>query len=182
MKKKMVGFIAIFLLSFLASKAQLLAFPTAEGAGKFVTGGRGNIAVAPTVLIVSSLTDNSAAANTPGTFRYACTKSGFAQRIIVFRISGTIHLYAPLTLNRANTTIAGQTAPGEGICIADHPVKVSANNIIIRYMRFRLGDKNQAATLGNDDALDGVGVQKVIIDHCSTSWSNDEACTFYGGD
>ena len=182
MKKKYLVLISFLVISFSVIKAQLLAFPTAEGAGKFVTGGRGTITSAPTVLIVTSLIDNSTAANTPGTFRYACTKSGFVQRIIVFRITGTIHLYAPLTLNRANTTIAGQTAPGEGICIADHPVKVSANNIIIRYMRFRLGDKNQAATLGNDDALDGVGVQKVIIDHCSISWSNDEACTFYNGD
>jgi len=162
--------------------AQLAAFPTAEGAGKFVTGGRGAGVAAPTVLEVTTLTDNAAAANTPGTFRYACTKSNFAQRIIVFRVSGTIHLYAALTLNRANTTIAGQTAPGEGICIADYPVKVSASNVIIRYMRFRLGDKNQAASLGNDDALDGVGAQRVIIDHCSVSWSNDEACTFYSGD
>lgn len=162
--------------------AQLPAFPTAEGAGKFVTGGRGTSAAAPTVLEVTSLADNSSAANTPGTFRYACTKSGFAQRIIVFRVSGTIHLYAALTLNRANTTIAGQTAPGEGICLADYPVKVSASNIIIRYLRFRLGDKNQAASLGNDDAFDGVGAQRVIIDHCTMSWSNDEACTFYSGD
>ncbi|MBL0358190.1 MAG: T9SS type A sorting domain-containing protein [Chitinophagaceae bacterium] len=165
-----------------AAMAQLPAFPTAEGAGKFVSGGRGTIVAAPTVLEVTSLVDNPAAANTPGTFRYACTKSGFAQRVIVFRVSGIIHLYAALTLNRANTTIAGQTAPGEGICLADYPVKVSASNVIIRYMRFRLGDKNQAASLGNDDALDGVGAQRVIIDHCSISWSNDEACTFYSGD
>jgi hypothetical protein len=162
--------------------AQLPSFPTAEGAGKFVSGGRGTAMVAPTVLEVTSLVDNSTAANTPGTLRYACTKSGFAQRIIVFRVSGTIHLYAALTLNRANTTIAGQTAPGEGICLADYPVKVSANNLIIRYVRFRMGDKNQAASLGNDDALDGVGAQRVIIDHCTMSWSDDEACTFYSGD
>lgn len=162
--------------------AQLIAFPTAEGAGKNVSGGRGNITTAPTVIEVTSLIDNSTAANTVGTFRYACTKSGFTNRIIVFRISGTIHLYAALTLNRSNTTIAGQTAPGEGICVADYPVKVGATNVIIRYLRFRLGDKNQAASMGNDDALDGVGAKKVIIDHCTMSWSNDEACTFYSGD
>ncbi len=164
------------------AKAQLTAFPTAEGAGKFVRGGRGTPAVAPTVLEVTTLDDNAASANTPGTLRYACTRSGFNNRIIVFRVSGTIRLYAPLTLNRANTTLAGQTAPGEGICIADHPVRVSANNIIIRYLRFRLGDRYQAATLGNDDALSGTGVRNLIIDHCSISWSNDEACTFYSGD
>lgn len=165
------------------SSAQLTAFPTAEGAGKFVTGGRGaNTSVAPTVLEVTTLVDNASSATTPGTFRYACTRSGFAQRIIVFRVSGTIHLYAALNINRSNTTIAGQTAPGEGICIADHPVRVSAGNVIIRYLRFRLGDKNQAASNGNGDGLEGVGAQRVIIDHCSISWSNDEACTFYNGD
>jgi len=163
-------------------QAQLTAFPGAEGAGKFVRGGRGTLSVAPTVLEVTTLDDNSSSANTPGTLRYACTRSGFANRIIVFRVSGTIRLFAPLTLNRANTTIAGQTAPGEGICIADHPVRVSANNIIIRYLRFRLGDRNQAATNGNDDAISGTGVRNLIIDHCSVSWSNDEAFTFYSGD
>jgi hypothetical protein len=162
--------------------AQLLAFPTAEGAGKFVSGGRGNGLAAPAVFEVTTLDDNAASSATVGTLRYACTKSGFAQRIIVFRVSGTIHLYNSLSINRANTTIAGQTAPGEGICIADHPVKVTANNVIIRYLRFRLGDKNQAASIGNDDALSGLGVRKVIIDHCSISWSNDEACSFYNGD
>ncbi len=183
------------------STAQLLAFPTAEGAGKFTTGGRS----ATTIYIVNSLIDNASSGTTSGTFRYACT-NGSAARIIVFRVSGTIHLASPLSL-KANTTIAGQTAPGEGICIADFPVQIAASNIIVRYLRFRLGDKNQLITTpancglpvtpfasnpsciptanasGNDDAFgdNGGGRANIIIDHCSVSWSNDEAFTIYKG-
>src|SRR4051794_6605298 len=95
---------ALFIAFTNAAVAQLPAFPTAEGAGKFVTGGRGNAAAPPVVLEVTTLVDDATASATPGTFRYACTKSGFAQRIIVFRVSGTIHLYNSLSLNKANTT------------------------------------------------------------------------------
>ncbi len=183
-----IFFILFILVSFSArqSTAQLIAFPGAEGAGKFVTGGRGSAAVAPKIFEVTSLVDNASAATTPGTLRYACTNNSPSapNRIIVFRVSGTIHLYANLNISRANTTIAGQTAPGGGITIADYPVYLSANNIIVRYMRFRLGDKNQAASLGNDDAFgdNGSGKSKLMIDHCTASWSNDEALTIYSGD
>ena len=200
-----------FLLSLLLfasysySTAQLISFPTAEGFGKFTSGGRGTASVAPTIYEVTKLTDDG----TAGTFRYACTNNSpvAANRIVVFRISGTIHLTSILSLTRANTTIAGQTAPGEGICIADYPVYLGANNIIIRYLRFRLGDKNQLVTTpancgipvapfsanpscvptpnasGNDDAFgdNGGGRSNIIIDHCSISWSNDEAFTIYKG-
>ncbi len=201
---------SIFLVSFficfcIVSKAQLLAFPTAEGAGKFVTGGRGSAATAPTIFEVTKLTDDGSV----GTLRYACTNNSpaAANRIIVFRVAGTIRLTSALTLTRANTTIAGQTAPGDGICIADYPVYLGVNNIIIRYIRFRLGDKNQLKTTpancgipvtpfaatpsciptanasGADDAFgdNGNGRTNIIIDHCSMSWSNDEAFTFYKG-
>ena len=175
----LVSLMAVFPFS---SKAQLLAFPTAEGAGKFVTGGRGSVATAPTVYEVTNLTD----VNTVGSFRYACT-NGTASRIVVFRVSGTIHLTSTLVV-KANTTIAGQTAPGEGICIADKPVQLGGNNIIIRYMRFRLGDKYQNLGMvngsGDDDAFgdNGGGRQKVIIDHCTAGWSDDESFTIYRGD
>ncbi len=166
--------------------AQLLSFPGAEGAGKFVSGGRGNVSTAPKVFEVTSLVDNASSANTPGTLRYAVTNNSpsVPNRIIVFRVSGTIRLYAQLNLSRANTTIAGQTAPGGGITIADYPVYISNNNIVIRYIRFRLGDKNQAAVLGNDDAFgdNGSPRQKIMIDHCTMSWSNDEVTSIYDGD
>lgn len=169
-----------------AVPAQLLSFPGAEGAGKWVTGGRGTVATAPKVFEVTSLLDDGSA----GTFRYACTNNSPSapSRIIVFRVSGTIHLTSKLSLNRANTTIAGQTAPGGGICIADYPVTIGANNMIIRHMRFRLGDKNQNLGMvngsGDDDAFgdNGGGRSNIIIDHCSVSWSSDEALTIYKGD
>jgi len=163
------------------SDAQLPAFPGAEGAGAYTTGGRGTSTVPTTVFIVTSLYDTLA----PGTLRYALNKSA-VHRTIVFQVSGTIHLKSALKLNKANTTIAGQTAPGGGICIADYPVAITANNIIVRYIRFRLGDKNQnlgrVDGSGDGDALDGTGYKNIVIDHCSMSWSNDEACTFYSGD
>lgn len=83
---------------------------------------------------------------------------------------------------RSNTTIAGQTAPGDGICIADKPLTIAGDNIIIRYIRVRLGDRLQQAVNGNDDAMSGTGRKNIIIDHCSMSWSNDEAFTIYDGD
>ena len=117
--------------------------------------------------------------NTIGSFRYAVTNgSTVANRTVIFRVSGTIRLTSPLTLNRANTTIAGQTAPGDGICIADYPVTISANNIIIRYLRFRMGDKANVAA-SDYDALGGRGRNNVIIDHCSVSWGIDETLSFY---
>lgn len=162
-------------------QAQLPSFPGAEGAGSFTSGGRGTTASPTKVFEVTTLYDSVM----PGSLRYALTQSA-ASRTVVFRVSGTIHLKSPLKIGKANTTIAGQTAPGGGICLADYPVSVSANNVIIRYMRFRMGDKNQnlgkVNGSGDDDALDGVGYQNIIIDHCSISWSDDEACTFYRGD
>ncbi len=192
------------------STAQLQAFSTAEGAAKFVTGGRGNTTTAPTIMVVTRLDDPTPITTlVPGTFRHACLNNSPStpNRIIVFRVSGTIRLNGPISMNRANTTIAGQTAPGDGICIADYPVTINADNMIIRYLRFRLGDKNQLKTTptncgipitpfasnpsciptanasGNDDAFgdNGGGKNNIIIDHCSVSWSNDEAFTMYKG-
>ncbi|UEG49501.1 T9SS type A sorting domain-containing protein [Ferruginibacter lapsinanis] len=165
-----------------SSRAQQIAFPTAEGMGKYTTGGRGTSTVPTTVYEVTNLLDD----NQPGCFRYAATKSGPAYRTIVFRVSGTIHLTSKISLNRPNTTIAGQTAPGDGICIADYPVSISADNLIIRYIRFRLGDKNQnlgkVNGSGNDDTFGGTGHKNIIVDHCTMSWSDDEAFSIYDGD
>ncbi|UOR03628.1 T9SS type A sorting domain-containing protein [Hymenobacter aerilatus] len=164
-----------------AAHAQQVAFPGAEGAGRFTTGGRGTASAPTTVFEVTNLNDD----NNPGSLRYALSQPA-AARTIVFRVSGTVHLASPLKINKANTTLAGQTAPGNGICIADFPMSLSANNLIVRYMRFRLGDRNQNKGMvdgsGNDDAFGGLNVSNIIVDHCSISWSSDEAFTIYGGD
>lgn len=154
-------------------KEKAIAFPAAEGYGKYTTGGRGG-----KVLIVSNLNDSG-----EGSFRKAAIANG--KRIIVFAISGTIHLETNLAI-KGDVTIAGQTAPGDGICIADYPVGLSGNNIIIRYLRFRMGDKNQNKGMipgsGHDDALSASRRSNIIIDHCSISWSTDECFSVYGGD
>lgn len=106
-------------------------------------------------------------------------------RIIVFAVAGTIHLDKRLNI-AGNVTIAGQSAPGDGICIADKPVVLSGDNIIIRHLRFRLGDKYQRGGMvdgnGADDALGGLRRKNILIDHCSLSWSTDEVMSIYAGD
>lgn len=166
----------------LSSSAQLPAFPGAEGYGKYTTGGRGSAAVPTTVFEVTNLNDD----NNPGSLRYAVSNGGSSLvRTVVFRVSGTIHLTSQLII-RSNTTIAGQTAPGGGICLADRPVVISGDNVILRYVRIRMGDRYQNLGMvdgsGGDDALGNLGGKKIIIDHCSISWSSDEALTIYRGD
>ncbi len=151
-----------------------IAFPGAEGFGKYTTGGRGG-----KVLIVSNLNDKG-----PGSFREAAEAKG--KRIIVFSVAGTIHLESNLNIS-GDVTIAGQSAPGEGICIADYNVKINGSNSIIRYLRFRMGDRYQGLKgmvdgSGGDDAVNIGRVKNVIIDHCSMSWSTDEVFSAYGGD
>jgi pectin methylesterase-like acyl-CoA thioesterase len=156
--------------------AQQVSFPGAEGAGRFTSGGRGTPTTLTTVFEVTNLNDD----NNPGSLRYALSQPA-TYRTVVFRISGTIRLTSALNI-RANTTIAGQTAPGDGICVADKPLVVNGDNIIVRYIRVRLGDRYQQAVNGNDDAMSGTGRKNIIIDHCTMSWSDDEAFTIYDGD
>jgi len=161
------------LFAFLSNSiaAQTPAFPSAEGFGMFTTGGRGG-----EVIHVTTLEDGTQ----KGTFRYACNQN--KKRTIVFDVSGTIHLTSELKLSKDNVTIAGQSAPGDGICIADYPFVVSANNVIIRFLRFRLGNKalKDNASAHEGDGLGGMDKKNVIIDHCSVSWSIDECLSVYG--
>ncbi|HEV8286034.1 MAG TPA: pectate lyase [Chitinophagaceae bacterium] len=150
-----------------------IAFPGAEGFGKYTTGGRGG-----KIFIVSNLNDDG-----PGSFRDAVEAK--EKRIIVFAASGTIHLNSKLSI-KGDVTIAGQTTPGDGICLADNSVSLGGDNIIVRYLRFRMGDKYQKGGMvdgnGGDDAFGGTHRKNIIIDHCSMSWSTDEVFSVYAGD
>lgn len=163
--KKLLS-ILICLLAALATQAQQpLAFPGAEGYGKHTAGGRGG-----RVITVTNLNDNG-----EGSFRAAVEQRG--ARIVVFAVDGTIELKSPLRIEHDSITIAGQSAPGSGICLKDYPLVVNASEVIVRYIRVRVGDRHRL----DSDGLGGgrYGQKNVILDHLSVSWSIDECLSIY---
>ncbi|MDR3219325.1 MAG: polysaccharide lyase [Dysgonamonadaceae bacterium] len=139
------------------------AFPGAWGAGMFTTGGRGGAVIA-----VTNLNDNG-----PGSLRAALEKEG--PRIVVFRIAGTIKVDKDLNINHPDITIAGQSAPGDGICIAG-TLNINTHNVIIRHLRVRRG---VPAGGQGDDNIGGNPSRNIIVDHCSTAWGMDENISLY---
>ena len=144
--------------------AQQIAFPTAEGFGAYSKGGRGG-----QVLYVTNLNDSGT-----GSLRWAIQQEG--PRTVVFAISGTIELKKRLDIENPYLTIAGQTAPGDGICLKGETVKILTHDIIIRYIRVRLGDGKfgEGGTNQGKDAIDISIGEDIIVDHCSAGWSLDE--------
>ncbi|QGH36697.1 hypothetical protein GI584_22735 [Gracilibacillus salitolerans] len=145
-----------------ASEQQVPAFPGAEGFGKYTTGGRGG-----EVYIVTNVNDSG-----PGSLRDAVSESN---RTVVFEVSGNILLDSPLYIQGDNITIAGQTAPGDGITVTNHSTYIEGNNIIIRYMRFRMGDRTESTA----DAFSARNRSDLIVDHSSMSWGVDEIASAY---
>ena len=151
-----------------------------QGGASSTTGGKGG-----TIYIVTTLSDSINPADNksvPGTFRYAIEQG--EARIVIFNVAGTIHLKKPLTLSKGNITIAGQSAPGDGICIADYPLLIKgANNVIIRFLRFRLGNESLKIDKNTDyDAISVNDSKNVVLDHLSCSWSVDECVSCYGNE
>lgn len=141
------------------------AFPGAEGFGSTTPGGRGG-----RVIFVTNLNDAG-----PGSFRAACEEEG--PRIVIFRVSGLITLASPIVIKNPYVTIAGQTAPGDGICVRNYSFVIATHDVIVRYLRSRLGDLSAQEA---DSITLASGAENVILDHCSATWSIDEVLSLAG--
>ena len=161
--KKFYSGMVVLITFVVSSYAQQLAFPTAEGYGKYTKGGRGG-----EVYLVTNLNDSG-----KGSLREAIDAEG--PRTVVFQVSGNVELESPISIKNPYITIAGQTAPGDGICLKNHPLSIDADQVIVRYLRVRPGDVS-----GKDyDAVGGRFFKNAIIDHVSASWSVDECMSIY---
>jgi hypothetical protein len=145
-------------------QSDILAFPGAEGGGAHSFGGRGG-----KVYVVTSLADSG-----PGTLRWACEQGG--ARIIVFNVAGIIRIKSPIIVRAPYISIEGQTAPGDGVCLAGETFWINTHDVIIRFMRFRRGETNVGR---RDDAIGGNPVGNIMIDHVSASWGLDENMSIY---
>jgi len=164
MKKTLLTLLAAVFTLAATAQDQAPAFPGAEGHGRYVTGGRGG-----TVIHVTNLNDS-------GTGSLRAAVNGSSKKTIVFDVGGIIELKSDLKIG-ANTTIAGQTAPAPGITVRYYTIRPDANNVIVRFIRFRRGeekDVNEGA-----DAIWTRNYTGIIFDHCSFSWSIDEVASFY---
>lgn len=151
---------------------ELISFPGADGYGRFTTGGRMIDGRGSKVYYVTRLDDS----NEEGTFRWAATTGDDTPRTILFKVAGTIYITSRFSV-KPNTTIAGQTAPGGGICLAGYQLKLQSNSIV-RHIRFRAGDlPNKSMSM-----LDVENVQNIVLDHCTFSWSMEENLTMYDCD
>ena len=145
-------------------QSNLLAFPGAEGGGAYSFGGRGG-----KVIVVTNLNDSG-----PGSLRDACEQGG--ARIVVFNVAGIIRIKTPLIIRAPYITIAGQTAPGDGVCVAGESVWIDTHDVVIRFMRFRRGETFVGR---RDDAIGGNPIGNIMIDHVSASWGLDENMSMY---
>jgi pectate lyase len=140
------------------------AFPGAWGGGMFTTGGRGG-----RVIAVTNLNDSG-----PGSLRAAVDERG--PRMVVFRVAGIIWLESNLNINQPDITIAGQSAPGDGVCVANHSLNINTHNVILRHLRVRRGRPEGGQ---GSDNIGGNPVGQIIVDHCSASWGMDENLSLY---
>ena len=178
-KKALVYGMALFagINMFAQNEDGQLAFPSAEGWGRFATGGRMvDSSIGSKVYYVTTLDDyTSSESPIVGSLRWALTDGDDTPRTILFSVAGNIVLKERLRCPRSNVTIAGQSAPGGGICISGANMYIHSKNYIVRYIRFRPGD----LTGTNFSAINVENAQNIIIDHCSFSWSMEENVTMY---